>query len=728
MLPSMITLAEALDVAVDHHQAGRLNEAEALYRQILQVEPQHADALCLLGRIEHQNGRQEQAVELFNQAIAISGAEPMFHNNLGQALRDQGKLDEAAAAYREALRLKPDYSQALCNLAIVMQGQGDLVQAESLFREAVRLSPDLAAPYNNLGTLLRHQDRWSEAKTCYQTAIRLQPDLAVAYNNLGNVFRHEKLLSEAIEAYQNGVRLAPEYATAHFNLGVALRQRGQFAEALREFQDVVRIEPDNFEAFTNLGLLWNVLGHAEEAIAACRKAIELNARNDIALCNLGVFLMLQGQLDDALEYYRTAIELAPEKAGQHGNLLYLLNYHPAYSPAAVFAEHRAWAARHADPLTARSAPHANDRTPDRRLRVGYVSPNFREHAVNYFSEPILASHDHAGCEVFCYSDVRHADDTTSRLRGYADQWRDIVDRGDQEVSEIIRRDQIDILVDLTGHISNNRLLVFARKPAPVQVTYLGYQNTTGMAAMDYRLTDAWSDPPGITDEFYTEALIRLPRSFFCYQSSADAPAVSSLPALANGFVTFGSFNSFAKVTPEVLSVWATILLAVPQSHLVLLAPLTERLRERVSSSFERRGVSAERLELCDRQSHKEFLELIERVDIALDPFPFNGHTTTCDALWQGVPVVMVAGQTYASRFGSSALVNLGLNDLVGNTHEQYVQIAVQMTRDLAKLARLRANLRPLMADSPLVDFQGFTRHLEKTYRQMWTRWCAGQRD
>ncbi len=724
MTPSMITLAEALDMAVGHYQAGRLDEADTLYRQILQAHPGNTDALYLLGRIEHQRGRHAQAVELFHRAIAVDRSKHVFFNNLGEALRALGKLDEAATAYREAIRLKPDYFQALGNLASALQGQGDLVQAEFFSREAVRWSPDPAAAYNNLGTLLRQQQRWSEAKDCYLTAIRLQPDLAIVYNNLGNVFRHEKLLPEAIRAYQHALRLHPPYEPAHFNLGLVLRQCGRFAAAAAEFEHAVRFEPHNFEAYTNLGVVCNELGRADESIKACHKAIELNPRNDIAYCNLGVFLMLQGQLDEALDYYRIAIALAPEKADQHGNLLYALNYHPAYGAAGIFAEHRSWAARHADPLTASSAPHSNDRTRNRRLRVGYVSPYFREHAVNFFSEPILASHDHARWEVFCYSDVQLADATTSRLQSCADHWRDIVGLADEEVSDMIRRDQIDVLVDLTGHISGSRLLAFARKPAPVQVTYLGYQNTTGMVAMDYRLTDAWSDPPGTTDDFYTEELIRLPRSFFCYQPSANAPPVNLLPALANGYVTFGSFNSFAKITPEVLSVWAKLLLAAPQSRLVLLAPLTERLREDVTSRFERDGVSAQRVELCDRRAHHEYLELIGRVDIALDPFPFNGHTTTCDALWQGVPVVMLTGQTYASRFGSSALESLGLTELVADTREKYVEIATQLAGDLGKLARLRADLRPLMAGSPLLDYRGFTRNLEEVYRQMWTRWCA----
>jgi predicted O-linked N-acetylglucosamine transferase (SPINDLY family) len=390
----------------------------------------------------------------------------------------------------------------------------------------------------------------------------------------------------------------------------------------------------------------------------------------------------------------------------------------------VFAEHRQWGRLHADALTAAAGPHSNDRTPDRRLRIGYVSGHFFGHAVNFFSEPILASHDHRQCEVYCYSNSAHADETTARLRTYAQQWREIHALDDEQAAELVRQDQVDILVDLAGHIGGNRLLVFARKPAPIQVTYIGYQNTTGMAAMDYRLTDEWADPPGMSEAYYTEKLVRLPRSFFCYRPSPEAPAVSPLPALSNGFVTFGSFNNFAKVTPEVLSAWGALLQAVPQSRLVILAHAVRSLGEYLARAFERQGISAERVTLADRCSRGEYLEWIRRVDIALDPFPFNGHTTTCDALWQGVPVVTLAGRTYASRFGSSAHVNLDLRDLIAQSPEQYVEIATRLAGDVGRLSELRATLRERMAGSPLLDFAGFTRHLEAAYRQMWQRWCC----
>jgi predicted O-linked N-acetylglucosamine transferase (SPINDLY family) len=428
-------------------------------------------------------------------------------------------------------------------------------------------------------------------------------------------------------------------------------------------------------------------------------------------------------LDEAVAHHRRAIELAPGESKFHSALVYLLNFHPDYDAPAVAAEHRTWAARHADPLTAQFAPHANDRTIDRRLRIGYVSPYFASHAVNVFTEPILTSHDRTEIEVFCYSDVHEGDEATHRLRDSVEHWRETSSLDDQQLSEAVRDDGIDILVDLTGHIGDNRLMVFARKPAPIQVTYIGYQNTTGMVAMDYRLTDVYCDPPGLTEALHTEQLVRLPRTFFCYLPSPDAPEVDSLPALRLSQVTFGAFNNFTKVTPQVLETWAQILGRVPQARLVLLADEGPTLHRHISEIFESQHVGPERFEVVERLPRAEYLARIGRVDIALDPFPFNGHTTTCDCLWQGVPVVTLSGQTYASRFGGSGLMALGLEELIARSVEQYVAIAAGLATDLNRLAELRRTLRERMAASPLLDHRSFTRNLEIEYRRMWATWC-----
>ncbi|HEV3136534.1 MAG TPA: hypothetical protein VGZ26_01495, partial [Pirellulales bacterium] len=411
----------------------------------------------------------------------------------------------------------------------------------------------------------------------------------------------------------------------------------------------------------------------------------------------------------------------------HSNLLYALNFVPGLDPSAVFAEHLAWAQAYAEPLTAAAAPHANDRSPDRRLRVGYLSPHFRRHAVNYFLEPMLAAHDREQFEIFCYSTADMADDVTARLKGAADHWREVHHEVDQRVAQIVRADQIDILVDLTGHISNQRLLIFARKPAPIQVTYLGYQNTTGMTAMDYRLTDERADPPGVTDPFYTERLVRLPRSFFCYRPPDEAPPVAPPPALDAGYVTFGSFNNFAKVSPGAIDAWLQILARVPRSRLLVLANRGGYLERHLHALAQQHGVDSTRIELRNKLPTAEYLRLIAQADIALDPFPFNGHTTTCDSIWMGVPVVMLQGNTYASRFGGSVLGNVGLDPLITRSAEQYVDAAVELAGDLDALARMRGELRGRMADSALLDFRGFTGNLEQVYRQMWNTWCASQR-
>ena len=442
---------------------------------------------------------------------------------------------------------------------------------------------------------------------------------------------------------------------------------------------------------------------------------------------LAVTLQYLGRIDESLAHHRRAIALKPYDAGLHSNLLYMLNFLPGWEPAAIFAEHRAWGRRHADPLTAQAAPHTNDRSTDRRLRVGYVSPHFHAHAVNFFIEPILQAHDHQRFEIYCYADVSQPDETTARLRGFADVWRDVGGMNEAQLAEIVRRDQIDILVDLTGHIAGGRrMLTFARKPAPVQVTYVGYQNTTGMEAMDYRVTDAYADLPGVTDAWHSERLVRLPGTFFCYQPAANAPAVGPLPADVNGYVTFGSFNNYTKVTPAVLTAWAKILGRVSGSRLILQVDVTPSLERMIAETFAGLGVSSERIELVARQSPSAFRELISRADIALDPFPFNGHTTTCDCLWQGVLVVTLSGQTYVQRFGGSGLATLGLQELIAGSADEYVEIAVALAADRRRLARLRTALRERMAASPLMDFDGFTCHLEAAYRQMWQRWCDVQ--
>jgi predicted O-linked N-acetylglucosamine transferase (SPINDLY family) len=336
---------------------------------------------------------------------------------------------------------------------------------------------------------------------------------------------------------------------------------------------------------------------------------------------------------------------------------------------------------------------------------------------------MILAHDHEQFEIFCYSDVLRPDATTARIQASCDVWREVRPLADHELAQQVRNDRIDILVDLTGHIAGNRLLTFARKPAPVQVTYIGYHNTTGLSAMDYRLTDDWSDPPGLTDHLHTERLERLPRAFFCYRPHDEAPEVTPLPAVESGVVTFGSFNSFMKVTPQVISAWLEILDRVTDSRLLVLAYRGGYVEQHLHALAGERGIDPRRIELYDACPTPDYLRLQQRVDIALDPFPLNGHTTTCDSLWMGVPVVMLAGDTHPTRLGGSVLVNMELDDLIARDTSQYVDVAVGLAGDRPRLEKLRRELRPRMAASAVLDFSGFTRNLEAAYHRMWRTWC-----
>jgi predicted O-linked N-acetylglucosamine transferase (SPINDLY family) len=652
-----MTIQQAFDLAVQHHQAGRLNEAESLYRQILAVEPRHAESLHHLGVLARQMGRSDIAVDLIRQAIVIDPLNPDAHYNLGTALGDLGQLDHAIAAYRQAIALQPAFSAA----------------------------------FNNLGLALCKQGQRDEAATAYAQAILLQPDFAAAY----------------------------------YNWGIALSEKGQFDEAIAKYRPAIALQPDYPEAYNNLGITLKDKGLLDEALVACRTAITLQPNLAEAHSNLGTILLETGQPHAALAAFRQAITLQPELVRAHSNLLSCLNYAPDLEPSALAEEHRRWARQHGEPLQRFIQPHPNDRSPERRLRIGYVSPDFRDHSVAYFFEGLLARHDSAQVEVFCYAELMKSDAVTARIERLAEHWRKITGMPDAEVAELIRRDGIDILVDLAGHTGNSRLLVFARKPAPVQATWLGYSNKTWLGTMDYRLTDAIADPLGSSDEPDGERLIRLPKTFACFRPADAAPPVAPPPALSRGGVTFASFHMLAKLNDELLGRWAEILNRVAASRLLLVVAGLDEVttRERFIRFFGERGIGAERLDFKGRQTLEHYLALHHEVDVLLDCHPFSGHTVSCHALWMGVPVVTLTGKTHCSRMVASVLTNLGLPELVARTPEDYVRIAVELADDLPRLTELRATLRTRMERSRLMDAPAFARDIEATYRTMWRTWC-----
>jgi predicted O-linked N-acetylglucosamine transferase (SPINDLY family) len=581
------TIDQTIQIAIQHHQAGRLAEAERIYRQVLARQPNHPEALKLLGVLAAQVGNSDAGIELIRRAIRIKSDDAEAHNNLGVILRDKGQFDEAIAACRQAIRLKPDFAEA----------------------------------YNNLGTALM---------------------------DVGQ-------LDEAIAACRQAIRLKPDYSKAHNNLGNALKDMGRLDEAIASQQQAIRLKPDH--------------------------------------------------------------------AGLHSNLVFTVQYHPGYDGKMIHEELRRWNLRHAEPLRKLIQPHANDRDPDRRLRIGYVSADFRRHSVGHFVLPLLERHDRQFGDVFCYCNLQVSDDFTERMKCCCGHWRNILGLSDQEAVSLIRSDAIDILVDLSGHTAGNRLPLFALKPAPIQVTYLGYPNTTGMTAMDYRLTDALADPPGMNDELNVERLWRLPGCAWCYDP-ADASPDSQVRG--NGPITFGCFNAFAKINEPLIEIWARLLKHVPGSKLLVKsAGAGESSAQRwLMEQFAKHGISGQRIEMRGRIADpRGHLSLYGQIDVALDTYPYHGTTTTCEALWMGVPVVSLAGRTHVSRVGVSLLHNVGLPELIAESPEKYVQIAADLAGDLPRLAELRRTLRDRVKTSPLMDAPRFARNVEAAYRQMWRNWC-----
>jgi FkbM family methyltransferase len=430
-------------------------------------------------------------------------------------------------------------------------------------------------------------------------------------------------------------------------------------------------------------------------------------------------------MDQALACAQQACKLKPDENRYHSGVLGTLHYHPHYDCRAIMEEHRRWEAAHALPVARSEVAFANDPSPGRRLRIGYSSPDFRDHAVGRNIWPLISNQDHSQFEVALYADLPRADPMTQQFQKCADVWCNVTAWPDEQLAARIEEDRIDILVDLALHTGGNRLLVFARKPAPVQVTFAGYPGTTGLRAIDYRLTDPYLDPPGLHDDCYSEESYRLPHTFWCFDPQTEEPAVGPLPALEKAFVTFGCLNNFCKINDDVLRLWARVLSAVPKSRLLLLAKGGSH-RQRTIDFLADHGIGPERVDFVSPKPRPEYLALYNRVDLGLDTFPYNGHTTSLDSFWMGVPVITLVGKTVVGRAGLSQLTNLGLEELATITPEDFVRVAANWANDWPKLEAMRNGLRDRMRQSPLMDSKGFARGIEEAYRSMWHKWCAAK--
>jgi predicted O-linked N-acetylglucosamine transferase (SPINDLY family) len=600
-----------------------------------------------------------------------------------------GRMPEAERLYLEVLAGNPRDSGAAFLLGVIALESGRLEAAAELFARAALLAPTHAGYHANLGEARRRLRQFDAALAAFQRAIALNPDLLAAVYNLGLLFQDTGEFRKAIATYRRALELAPGLPDIHNNLGNALMSAGRIGEAVVSFRRALAIAPDYVNAHNNLG----------NALVRC------------------------GLVEEGLASYRRAVDLKPDEHCFRSNFVFNLHFHPRYDARATLREARAWHDQHASQLGEGAASHDNDPDPNRRLRVGYVSPNFREHCQAFFLAPLLAHHDHRAFHLSCYSDASCPDAVTERLAAFADHWQPIVGLDDVALASRIREDRIDVLVDLTMHMDGNRLLAFARKPAPVQVCWLAYPGTTGLATMDYRVTDPFLDPPGSDLTVYSEKPLHLPDSFWCYNPLTGDPEVGPLPARRNGHVRFGCLNNFAKVNEAVLALWARVLTQVADSRLVFLAPESEG-RARALSAFEALGIDRARVDANEYAPRPDYLASYNDIDVCLDTFPYNGHTTSLDAFWMGVPVVTLVGTTVVGRAGACYAANLGLHELIAKSPEEYVKIASDLCSNLDRLGQLRAGLRARMQASPLMDGPRFARNLEAAYRLAWRHWCS----
>lgn len=673
--------ASLFETALQFHRAGKLERAERLYRRVLEQTPQHGDALFMLSALAVQSGRHEHAAALLERAIVVDPSNAFYFSSLGDVYRSLGRRREAAPMLLMAIARKPDFAEAIAGLALTFEELGHTDAAAACYERARALDPNLALATS------RPTSNGSAHSAAAPSGAESGMPPAQLIGALAETLRLAGRADDASAWYRMALELDPRMANAHAALGAIHADADRFDEAIEDFRRALEVDPDFHAA---RGLLATALGET-------------------------------GRVAEAEATYRDAVARCPTDAAAHSVLLFNMPFWPDVSAGEILTEARTWNARHARALAAQAPALDNDRSAERRLRIGYVSPDFQSHVQSLFTIPLLQNHDHGRFQIFCYSSGDKSTQETTRIRGYADVWREVGALDDAALAELIRRDGIDVLVDLTMHMTSRRVLAFARRPAPIQLCWLAYPGTTGLETMDYRLSDPHLDPPN-ADTPYSEQTLRLPDTFWCYDPLTDVPAVNALPALTTGRVTFGCLNHFRKLNDRVLRLWAEVLRAVPNSRLLLLAPAKSG-RAHVCSALEAAGVKRERLEFVARSGRLDYLSRYGEIDLCLDTFPYNGHTTSLDALWMGVPTVTLVGGTVVGRAGLCQAMNVGLPELIATTPEEYVRVARELAENLEHLAELRRTLRERTKQSPLMDGPRFTRNLEAIYRDVWRRFC-----
>lgn len=777
---------QALARAVERHRAGDLAQAEQYYREVLQREPQHPDALHLLGLIAHQRGQHLEAIELIHQALKKNSKDIHFYIHLGQACRQAKRLEESVQAFKKALKLQPQSIEAHHELGLALADSGKHEEALAEYERAIKLdpqnpfaplnagnschllgqyeralpyyemvlarAPEFAEGYNNLGSTLFQLGRIEASRPLVEKALALKPDYPEALVNMGNILRHEHRFEEAIARLDRALALKPGFILALFSKANALAESGHQEESVPYYDQVLALQPDYPEALSNKAAVMGDMQRTEDAIELARQAVKRNPEFAEGYNNLGANLMQLGRIQDAFLALQRAMSLKPEYESPYLNMAkllwsvgdapeamrylgLLLEKNPQHEEAKrcrLLFELYVYEEKPLPPRTpiTLGAPSAqalfsHRKDPHKKIRVGYISSDFRLHPVGRNIWPVLEGHDRSQFELYLYGAVNQPDGLTERFKELSDRYQAVNGMTDEQIADLVRRDEVDILVILAARFDNNKPMVAAYRAAPVQVSFHDPASSY-LADMDYLITDIIMNPPA-TQEWFTEKLVRLP-TFYLHLPLNDAPPTLPPPALGRGYITFGCFNNVAKLNPQSVFIWSEVLKAVPDARLVL--KYKEMFNEpfvhaHYMEMFAHYGIPAERVKLVTEQlTFVEHLAAYRDIDIALDPFPFNGSTTTFEALWMGIPVVTLAGHSMVARWGASMLRRVGLPNLVAALPGDYVQIAAQLAGDLPRLTALRAGLRNQVAKSPLCDHRRRAKQLDRVYKYMWRAWCA----
>lgn len=711
MQPNRPQLKALLDSGVAHHQAGRLEVAIDCYRRILAVDARNVDAMHFLGLLRHQQGASEEAVRLISSALEINKNMPGALANLGVALLVLKRRPEAIDAFRRALKISPKMIHALINLGCALEEDKQPEKAIPILERALAIDPNSVTVLYNLGNAKGALGNLVEAEACYRRVLNIDPGHVKSLNNLGNVLLKLNRPAEALDFLKRAVSAVPGSWSMLNNCGRGMMSNNRYVEAEKVFREV----------------LWGIENQASDG-SSINQALDQKRELAYAWNNLGNLLTFQCRLDEAEIGFRSAFALNAELQEVWSNLLFCRNYHPRYSMEEIFAEYRRWN----DQVVASFVPQLPPRIDwdgKRRLRVGYVSPDLCNHPVRYFINPLFENFDKSRFELFGYAEVAMPDNHTARFQACCDHWLFTLGLSDDSLAQKIRDDRIDILVDLAGHTDGNRLLVFARKPAPIQISYLGFGCSTGLAVMDYFLADKQFVPEG-HDAVFSETVWRLPRSMYCYDPPEGMPEVAPLPALRNGFVTFGCFSRSIRYNDLVIALWSRLLAAIPTARLVLNTRTfaDPGMQDLFAERFAQHGIQRERLDLVFTSPQEVTWAKYNDIDICLDPFPHNSGTTLFEALWMGVPTISLSARPPLGRFGATILHSLQLEDWLASSEDEYISIAIEKCQSIELLARLRCELRQNMADSPLCDKVSFAHCIEEAYVAMVASSCRASRN